>query len=80
MKLIYGEGCTATGWKNLPKDKTAQELINEVLFIATESEHWSILEEIVKLLGECSSGEYCKQCGDTYYETTLDLEYMRREQ
>lgn len=80
MKLIYGEGCTSTGWKDLPENKTAQELINEVLFVATESEHWSILEEIVKLLGEYGDSSYCEQCGDSYYEVTLDLEYMRSEQ
>ena len=72
MMLVYSEGCVSTGWKEYPTDKTPSEIITEMVADLSDDERWDLLKEAVKLFGEYSDGDYCEQCGDTYYEITFD--------
>lgn len=75
IKLVAGEGCTASGWKEFPQDMTAKEILRAYVEQLSEDAADSELFDLVtSAYDDCSEGSYCEQCGDTYYEYELTIE------
>ena len=75
IELVAGEGCTGTGWKKFPEDMTAKEVlriyVESLSEDAADSELFSL---VTSAYDESSDGDYCEQCGDTYYEYSLTID------
>ena len=77
IELVAGEGCTATGWKKFPKEYTAKEILLMYVNSLDESAADAELFDLVTAgYDNCTEGDYCEQCGDTYYEYSLSIEVV----